>query len=223
MRYAVVDTECTGLERISGDLKQPLSIAKSGSEVIEVGGLFLDERLQPVKIFKHYCDCMVPHSTAKAFATHHIELEHIRQHVSGIFLEEVVSLWLPEFLEDDILFIGYNTEFDMRMLVQSMRDFPRPFVMPKRMFVRPPRSGRFYMDVMSFLPRKERLSSFEDSLAPARSDFWMTWRGALVRESNCQGWSDAEWDVEQAHDAFFDALETYLLLMRDIVGKKVLF
>jgi len=219
----VFDTEGTGLTKLVGNLQQPLSVAKSGAEVIEIGGLFLDERLQPIKFFKHYCDCMAPHSDAQAFAVHGIELEFIRRYVSGVFFEEVVATWLPEFLEDDILFIGYNVDFDLKMAAQSMRDFPKQFIMPKRMFVKVPRRGRYSLDVMQYLPQKRKLSSYEDALAEERQHFWATYRRAVPRESNCQGWADVEWDRETAHDSFFDALETYLLLTTQIAGKKILF
>lgn len=220
MYYVVFDTETTGLEKLQGSLAQPHSVTKNGSEVIEIGGLFLDENMNPIKGFCHYCDCLASHSDAQAFATHQIQLEDIRAHISGVFLEEVMVNFLPEFYDEDILFIGYNANFDMRMTAQSLRDFPVPFKLGRRVTARMPTSGRNVLDVMDFLgPHRVKLSSFESWLQPYREEFMSLYRRVLPVETNITSMYLESW--EKAHNALYDAVSTYLLFKHKIWGIKL--
>lgn len=219
MRYIVCDVECTGLTRLSGDIYQPLSVSKSGSEVIQIGGLILDERFNPTKGFRHYCDCMVAHSDARAYAVHQIDLREVRRLVGGIFLEEVLCCWIPEFYDENVTFIGYNTMFDMQMVRQSTREFPVEFIMPKRVLSKFPQQGRHFVDVMDFVPgTRRKLVSFRGYLEPLFQEFQQKYASRLRIESN---YSSQLTDNFSAHDALYDSIMTYLLFHDLVLGKRI--
>lgn len=221
MYYVVFDTECTGLEKLQGSLAQPHSVTKIGAEVIQIGGMFLDENMEPIKAFCHYCDCLAAHSEAAAYATHKIQLEDIRAHVSGMFLEEVLCRYLPEFYSSDIVFIGYNADFDMRMTAQSSRDFPVTFKLGRRVVSKMPTSGRNVLDVMDFLgPHRAKLVSYESWIKPYRDQFMSLYRRVLPVETNIPSMYLESW--EKAHNALYDAVNTYILFKYKLWGVKVI-
>ena len=219
MIYVLYDTETTGLKSLQVPLNKPASIHKAGSEVIQIGGLVLDDSLVPVRAFCHYCDCIAPHSDADAYRVHGIDLTAIRKEIPGVFLEDVIVRHIPELLLPDMTIIGYNCEFDIKMVAQSIRSSGLPFSPGKRVVSRLPREGRWYLDVMDFLPQRNKLTSYASQLTKARDSFYRSFAGRIPLETNMPTLFLEQW--EHAHNAVYDAIETYLLFVDRVYGQKV--
>lgn len=219
MNYIVIDTETTGLARPRVAFNAPCAITDNGSEVIQIGGLYLDEQLKPAKAFCYYCDCMSPESSAQAFATHQIAMSAIRERLAGVFLEEVVEKHLPELLSDDVTFMGYNSDFDMYMIRNSMRSHARQFAPWQKVTSRLRSSGRWAVDAMAYLPKRVKLSSFYQELTPARERFHSIYGGSLPLETNYPELLLGQ--MKTAHNSLYDAIETYLLLQSKVFGKSL--
>lgn len=221
MYYVVFDTEATGLERLQGPLSRPASVTKMGAEIIQIGGLFLDDNMNPYKGFCHYCDCLNACSSAEAFKVHQIRIEDIRDTLSGVFVEEVIARWLPEFYDDNIVFIGYNTPFDISMVSQGVRDFPVQFKSPRRVITKMPATGRHFIDVMDYLASyKIKLASYETQLKDKRDEFMSLYGRAVTVESNIPSLYKESW--EKAHNSLYDSINTYLLFRDRVWQRKIL-
>lgn len=219
MKYIVFDTETTGLDKPRAPRNSPCSITDNGDEIIQIGGLMLDEHLEPVKAFCHYCDCLRSESSANAFRAHCIRLEDIRMRLPCIFFEEVLLDHLPEFLESDVTFVGYNSDFDVGMVTQSLRSTGLDFGPCKPIVSRLMKRGRYTLDALAFLPQKVKLVSLHGQLTPAREQFYRDFQGKLPVESNAMDLFRESWN--HAHNALFDSIETYLLLKTEVIGKKL--
>lgn len=220
MTYLCFDTETTGLVRRRGTLHEACSIAENGDEIIQIGGIVFDEFLEVHRAFCYYCDAMLPESSADARAVHGIYLNDIRQKVPGMFFEEVAWKLIPEFFIDDVTYTGYNIDFDMQMVAQSMRNFAFPFEKCTPVMGRLFTSGRHTFDIMKYLPRKSRLVQFSRELTPARKRFFKEYAGKLPLEVNIPELFISSW--EHNHNALYDAIETYLLMKEKIWGQKIL-
>lgn len=221
MTYIVVDVEATGLERLRVPVDTSASLEESGSEVIQIGGIILNNSLEPVRCFCHYCDCLVAESESAALKTHGIRMRDVRAYLSNIYLEDVILTRIPELLLEDLTLIGYNVGFDIAMIRQSVRN-ALPFFIGDipRVMSRLPTRGHAFLDVMSYLPHRVKLSSFHDELAAFRGQFLSQWGSRLTVDSNC--WELLQRQTWQAHSALFDCIETYGLLVTKIIGKKIL-
>ena len=219
MHFVVLDTETTGLNRKYSALNEPCSLRDNGDEVIQIGGLLLDERLRPYKAFCHYCDCLMASVPEEASRVHGINIQDVRRYIPGTFLEEVVAEWVPELLSDDVVVIGYNSDFDMQMVAQSMRNFCFDFGKFKKVMTKLPTTGQWSLDVMGYLPKRVKLVSLYDECTEARCDFYQEFRGRLPLESNVPEMLEATW--AHAHNSLFDAIETYLVFKTKVLGKKL--
>ena len=222
-KFIVFDTETTGLFRQGLDtLNTPAAITAKGSEVCQIGGLVLDETMSPLKLFCHYCDTVVANSSQAALEVHGIDMRNCRQYVTGQFLPEVMQRFLPEFFEPNVIFIGYNVEFDMAMVAQTLANSPFSFNWsPVRASV-VPRRGRHSVDVAEFFKvgsNYRRLVSFEKELLTPRMQFLSYYSNFMTVETNCLEMLEPTWD--RAHNSFFDALNTYLLWGDKIWKKKL--
>lgn len=220
MMYLCFDTEATGLVRRRGTLHEACSVAESGDEVIQIGGIVFDEFLVVHRAFCHYCDALVPESKPEARAVHGICLDDIRKVLPGIFLEEVIWKLIPEFFLEDVTYTGYNVDFDMQMVAQGLRNFSFPFEKCTPVMGRLYTSGRHTFDVMKYLPRKSKLIQFSRELTPSRKRFFKEYAGKLPFETNAPDLFIASW--EHNHNALYDAIETFLLLKEKIWGQKIL-
>lgn len=219
MHYVVLDTETTGLGRKYSVLNEPCSLRDNGDEVIQIGGLLLDETLKPYKAFCHYCDCLMASMPEEVSRIHGIDIQEVRKYIPGTFLEEVVAVWVPEILASDVVIVGYNTDFDMQMVAQSMRNFCFDFGKFEKVMSRLPARGQWTLDVMGYLPKRVKLVSHYDDCTEARKEFYRTNCKKLPLESNVPEMLEATW--AHAHNSLFDAIETYLVFKTKVLGKKL--
>lgn len=219
MKYLVVDTETTGLSACTVSSTQPTGVGTIGSEVLQIGGLVLNDNAEVESAFCHYCDCLAPHSSLKAFNVHGISIEKVRKYIPNIFLGEVLTDWVPEIFYHDVVLIGYNVNFDIRMIVQSLRNFPTSFVECSHVVTKIPKVGRHYIDVMEFQSHRNKLVQYHSRLNGAREKFFKDHVGTLPLYTNVPELLEGTW--EKAHNALFDSIETYLLFMETVWNKKV--
>ena len=220
MQYIVLDTETTGLTKKYSDLRTPCSLRDNGDEVVQIGGLVLDDDMNPARAFCHYCDLLMPAMPEKAYSINGIALGDVRSKVENIFLEEVVVKWIPEIMLEDSIIFGYNAEFDVHMIAQSMRNFYGGFRKYKRV-TSPilPDTGNWVVDVMSYLPKRVKLTSLYSSCSTERELFYRNYANKLKLETNAP--ELLEPTISQAHNSLYDAIETYLVLKTHVWGKKL--
>lgn len=222
-KFIIYDTETTGLSRQGSDtLNKPSSVTTKGSEVCQIGGLILNEAMKPIKLFCHYCDTVVANSSQSAIDVHGIDMRNVREYVAGQFLPEIIQRYLPEFLEDNVIFIGYNVEFDMDMVAQTLANSPFEFSWSSLKTSVVPKRGRYSVDLAEFFKigsKYRRLVSFEKELVTPRTQFLNYYSQFLTVETNCIELLAPSW--EKAHNSFFDALNTYLLWGDKIWKKKL--
>lgn len=219
MNFVVFDVETTGLSAKSTELSKPTDLDRQGSEIIQIGGLILDNDATPKSAFCYFCDCLHSHSESGAYKTHKIDLSEVRKEVPNIFIEDIILKWLPVFLKDDVVFIGYNVNFDLRMLQYGLRNLCFDFRYPKRIVARIPSTGRHYIDIMDFLPKRVKLSSLATSYSDEVADFFTRYSGRLPLQTNSRYLFERKW--EHSHNALFDTVETYVIFKSLIWYKKV--
>lgn len=219
MNYVVFDTETTGLTRRQTPRNEPCSVLRVGSEVIQIGGLVLNESMVPTRAFCFYCDCLAPCSPEEAYQTHGISMSEVRKYASDMFPGEILHNFLPEFLADDVVFIGYNVGFDISMLSQSTLDFTDKFVDIPTVDMFMPTRGRHSLDVMSYFPKRLKLTQHTKSLGEKRKAFYEEYGGKLTIETNALPLLEEQ--MSHAHNALFDSIETYLLFMDKVWKQKV--
>ena len=222
--FIAFDTETTGLNKLRrGHYNVPASITTRGDEVCQIGGLIFDEKLNPLKLFCHYCDTVIPDSPPNVFQVHGISQREVRKYLSGQFLPEVMQRWLPEFFYDNVIFIGYNSEFDMSMVAQTLSNSCLSFDWKKFSGNIVPKRGRYSIDIAEFFKvgsAYRKLSSFDSTLMWGREAFISRYEKSMVVETNCVQLLGGTW--EKAHNAFYDALNTYLLWGEGVWKKKLL-
>ena len=221
--FIVFDTEGTGLSRIPhAKLNEPMAITARGSEVCQIGGIILDERMVPLKLFCHYCDTVIADSPVGAFKVHGISQRDVRLYTIGRFLPEIMEQYLPEFFYPNVVFIGYNTEFDMDLVAQSLSNSPISWRWSTLTSSIVPRRGRWSVDVAEYVKQGShyrKLSSFHEELSSLRLQFLSYHEKRLGVETNCLELLRGTWEKE--HNAFFDSVNTFLL-WGDRVWKKKL-
>lgn len=214
---------------MEGDPTLPATLHNRGDEVCQIGGLILDERMQPQKLFCHYCDTVTIEVSAGAQEVNGISMQEVRKYVRCQYLSNVMHDELPEFFCDDVIFIGYNVEFDMSMVHQTLSNSDLDFTWKPFRGSIVPKTGRWSVDVSEYFKQVgnvsrgkgsyyRRLSSFEKELEQSREEFFASY-GHMKVETNCLELLSPSW--QQAHNAFFDALNTYLL-WRDRIWRKKL-
>lgn len=219
MKLVVLDTETTGLSRAVAPHGTPCAISGIGSEVIQIGGLVLDHKANPVRAFCHYCDCMAPEMSEDARKVNKLSLARIREFVPNVFPEDVLLTRVPELLADDVVVIGHNISFDLQMLSQSTRNCFPSFSGWPRVMCRVPSKGRALLDTMSYFSHRRKLSSFYDEVTPLRKVFYARYGETLPFDTNCPDLFYG--DKVDHHNALFDSIETYLVFQYHIWGKKV--
>lgn len=226
--YMVLDTETTGLRTISDAeaLKSPSSIFSHGDEVCQIGGIFLTQQMQPFRFFCYYCDVVRADSSPGALATHGIAMCDVRKYIAGQYLPEIVQKYLPELLAPNVGFIGYNTEFDMCSIRQTLANSVGDFTWSPLKTPVIPKRGRVSIDVVPYVMAnnggkayRRRLSSFDAELAKSRENFLIAYGNSIPVEHNCpELLSEA---MINAHNALYDAINTYLLWVERVWRKKL--
>lgn len=219
MHLVVLDTETTGLSRAAAAHGVPCAVSAIGSEVIQIGGLVLDSQANPLRSFCYYCDCMLPELSEDVQRINGLSMRSIREHVPNVFPEDIVLRKLPELLANDVVVIGHNISFDLQMLTQSTRNCLPPFTGWPRVMSKIPSKGKAFLDTMSYLPKRAKLISFYTDLTPLRNRFYGVYGKSLPLDTNCPELLAEE--MRHAHNALFDAIETYLLFLDKIWKKKV--
>lgn len=220
--FIVLDTETTGLERSGVPLEEPSTLKVRGSEVCEIGGIILDQEMIPQQFFCYYCDVVAPECDEGAKNVTGLSMQELRKYVRGVFLPEILVSNLPEFFYDSAVFIGYNVEFDMEMIKQTLFNSPITFTWSSNKSSILPRKGRISVDVMEYVRcagHRRKLKSFEDELEVSRNRFLDKWTDKLSVQTNCPELLSEQWN--RGHNSFYDALNTYLL-WGDRVWKKKL-
>lgn len=222
--FIVYDTEGTGLNKMAlTDFNVPAAITVRGSEVCQIGGIVLDERMVPLKFFCHYCDIVSADSPPSAKNVHGIHMRDVRQTLLTQFLPEVMLTHLPEFFQEDVIFIGYNIEFDMTLVAQTLANSPFPFSWTPFKGTILPKHGRYSVNVADYVKQGShyrKLSSFEEELSEARRTFIFRFVDRLAVETNNYEMLKDTW--EHAHNSFFDAVNTLLLWGDKVWRKKLL-
>lgn len=221
--FIVFDTETTGLQRQPrSSLHTPASITSRGDEVCQIGGIILDSNMRPQKFFCHYLDTVAADSPQSVAAVHGIYQRDVRRYVAGQFLPEVMTKYLGEMLFDDVIFIGYNVEFDMDLVAQTLANSPISWTWKPVKGSIVPKRGRHSVDVSEFLKvgsSYKKLSSFEKELFTLRTQFLSFYENRLGVDTNCIQLLEKTWD--KAHNAFFDSVNTFLLWGDRIWKKKL--
>ena len=215
----VYDVEATGLRVKYTGLSEPCSITDGGDEILQIGGLVLDEKMDPVRAFCHFCDTVTASSSAEAYATHEIKLEEIRDRLCNVFVEEVITTRCPEMLADDTVFIGYNTDYDLRMTATGLRNIPGLFKQPAQVTTRINRKGRQYVDLMKYYPERRKLVQRVASLQDRRDAFFSQYGHKLPFETNYPELFLEQWG--RSHNALWDVIDTYLLFKEEVWRKKL--
>lgn len=226
-QFLVYDTEATGLKFAESDLTMPSTIRSRGDEVCQIGGLLLDEKMEPTKLFCHYCDTVKVDCDASAQKVNGIYMEEVRKYVRCQYLSQVLLERVPEFFADNVIFVGYNVEFDQKMVKQTLSNSDVSFDWKPHRGSIVPKTGRWSVDVSEFFKKigsqnksyRQHLSSFVKELEGPREEFLQQY-GHLHVETNCIELLEPSW--KQAHNSFFDALNTFLLWRDRIWRKKLL-
>lgn len=108
MKYFIFDTETTGLDRMK-------------DEVIELGGILLDEKFSVEKVVHFYCsvDKVIP---KQAVNIHGIDNGKLMKLSNNLFFEDYMLKAENNFITKpkDIFFIGYNVSYDINMVNNSL-------------------------------------------------------------------------------------------------------
>lgn len=223
--FITFDTETTGLKLADVDLTAPASLRARGDEVCQIGGIVCDENMEPLKLFCHYCDTVKVECDRGAQQVNGIYMDEVRKYVRSQYLSIVLMEWLREFFYNDVVFIGYNSEFDLNMVKQTISNTDMKFEWTPLMGSIIPKHGRVSVDISEYFKvhrggkaYRQRLSAFDAKLEESRGTFIQQYAHMNV-ESNCNELFVPSWN--QRHSAFYDALNTHLL-WRDTVWRKKL-
>ncbi len=221
-QFIIFDTETTGLRRATGDLSSPSGLQSRGDEVCQIGGIIAGEDMKPIRTFCYYCDTIAANSSKGAYEVHGIDSKDIRSHVRCQFLEVVLLHYLQEFFQPDTVFVGWNIEFDMSMVRQTISNAPASFDWKPFKGQIVPKSGRWSVDAMSFFPAGKtyrKLATFATELAYYRHEFFYE-NSRLNISTNCMEMLKPS--CLKAHNSFFDALDTFLLWRDRIWQQKLI-
>lgn len=228
VKLIVLDTETTGLKdtkAVSFDDK--VVLADRGSEIIEVGGLIVEDSRELANYgqmtpFCVFCDIIGAESELGAKRVHGIDMQEVRHYVRGQFLHNVMRRYVPEFFEDDVLFVGHNILFDMRMLWQGMRNVYDVQVKEGTTTIIP-KHGRVMYDTIKYTQtskgKRRKLDSFKNELAREFNEMLVGVRDLKVRTNAAELLITCNIG---AHNALYDALWTFVVWKEQIWDKKLI-
>lgn len=197
-----------------------------GDEVIQIGGLVADANLEPIRLFCHHCDTTVSTMEKKALDVHGINMEFLRTYVKDIFLEEVIETTLPELYEDDIVTVGYNIEFDISMIKQTLRDAEhQPYFGIPIINSIVPSNGKYTLDLVPYFMRRFNGNSVRQRLEVLAKSRDNDYQQFLTRYSKL--FLDTNIPLEKAfpngigsHNSMYDSIICYLL-MKELWKRKL--
>ena len=225
-KFIVFDTETTGLKVVpKSSLNLPCSALNRGAEVVQIGGIIFDgSTLEPSNLFCYYCDAVTAECERGAMQVNKLSLRNIRKTLSCRFLPEIMTTFLPDFFEEDVCLIGYNVGFDISMVDQSLSNSSLKWNFDKPLTSNTlPSKGPCVVDVMPFVSyngKYRKLSSFDNELKSRRDAFLAKYIGTLGINTN--DITTLQGQINEAHNSFYDSLNTYILWC-DYVWKKKMF
>lgn len=238
MKMIVLDTESTGLARCKvGRARDNVSVEDIGSQVIEIGGVIVDDpsKLVGLTPFCLFCDIIPADSDKEAKKVHGIDIIEVRRHVRGQFLIHVLNTWLPEFFEKDLMLIGHNIGFDLDMIRQSVRNaYEIDIPVATSNFVHS--KGRMAYDTVVYTMvagKRRKLQSFEDELQEGFDKLILSLRDVHVRTNAAELLMESCGEMTRsgemkprgmcmgAHNALYDALRTFVLWKERVWNQKL--
>lgn len=214
MNNIFFDTETTGLRK-----KTSSSKLFSYDEVAQIGGLICDADFTPIRAFCYNCDILLPDIPAEASHTNHLSMSVVRETSSDIFLEQVLADYLPEFFEEDVTFFGYNTNFDISMVNQTILDSPIKVdwgTFNQSSILQA--SGHSYIDICERVRQPKyryKLSSLMNTESPQFKDFISKYQSSVKLYGNLDGGKIG------MHNSYVDSICSYLVWMDRLWQKKV--
>lgn len=195
MEFLVFDTETTGLS--------------ANDEVVQMAGLLLTPDLQLKKVINFYCYTQVPFNP-KAKAVNGLSSAELMRRSRGKFFEDYYCS-LDIFRKTDIVWIGYNVQFDIGMINNTLENNG----MPRHYFGKDitnlgVKSGIYQFDVLQMLSAMNggtriRLTNAAEKLAYSREQIDSMYSKLLRLINLNTGVKD--------HNALYDALITWLLVV----------
>lgn len=195
MRYVVFDTETTGLG--------------STAEVIQFSALLLKENLQVERITDFYCYTQ-EEIDPKASAVHNLTPTFLMEKSGGkTFEDNFLNLDWIKF--SDLIWVGYNVSFDIRMVNNTLARNGLPkYDFGKNVVRIGNQSGRGYFDLMRFFAMlnngyNRKLSVVAKTLPYSEEKLETLYKKFLFVAKN---------DASEAtyHNSLYDAMITWLLL-----------
>ena len=134
MKYFLYDVETTGFSRFD--------------EVIQFSGYLLDDNLRKERIINFYAYTQVD-SNPDALKVHHLDKKLLWELSEGKTFEEQIFQYDFLFNEKDITFVGYNIQFDNRLVNQTLKNNGyEPFNFGSKVTALTKTEGRHYFDLM---------------------------------------------------------------------------
>lgn len=136
MIYVIFDTETTGFT--------------SKDEVIQFSGVITDEHLEPIRLFDFYCDT-ARKSHPDALMLHRITQEELHKRSMGKTLEDHIAAMSEWFKQEDVIWVGYNVPFDIRLVTSTLKNNGAPLVDFGTETTTPFQAkGRWFFDLMKY-------------------------------------------------------------------------
>lgn len=137
MKYFVFDTETTGLGQ--------------QDEVIQFAGYLLDDNFKFLTLHQFYCDTTVK-INERALETHKITHAMLKKFSRDVFFEDYFTELKPVLDTPDIVFVGYNVKFDIRLVNQTLTNQGyNAYDFGKKTTTLRNTKGRYYFDLMAAL------------------------------------------------------------------------
>lgn len=210
MNYFVFDTETSGFGKNA--------ISANGmaihlhDEVIQFAGLLLDEDFRLKKVINFHCYTAVP-IQPKAQAVNHLSHEILMKYSGGKTFEDYF-LNLSDLHMDDLTWIGYNVSFDTRMVNSTLKHNG----LPEYDFgtgvesLRSAKVGRHYFDLLKVLAMKNGGIRMKLTQAANHLPYSGKQIEGMYKKILCLTKSKSTLTF---HDALYDALVTWLLVVQN--------
>ena len=136
MRIVVLDTETTGL--------------KDTDQVIQFSAIVLNSEFKVVAMDSFYCNVKIPISQG-AIDVHGINNKELESLSKGKYIEDYLPFLSYMNKSSNVIFVGYNVEFDIRKINHSLTNegyAPINFGRKLQAIPRTGLSGNGYLDIM---------------------------------------------------------------------------
>lgn len=198
MNTFVFDTESTGLT--------------SNDEVIQFSGLLLDDNLNLIRVVNFYCDTQVK-IHPEASKVNGLTSDLVHKLSGGKFFEDYYCNE-PIFKLKDMCWVGYNIDFDTRMVNNTLRNNGLPVHnFGKRTTSLDKKEGIYCYDVMQVFAAKRHSHKVKLSVAAQELKFTQDSLDKMYQKLlHLAG----EYVDLTFHNAIYDAMITWLLLIQEV-------